>query len=120
MRSFHGHRSADAFLRHHDACRAPRDSPKDLIDVGLYRTIATAFVSDAIHRQVSYKMFARTLGAEVAKRGEISKLMSRRISSLCVAGTCAIKQLTSREDVGNDVMVADRVEPRSSSVTGTI
>jgi len=39
-------------------------TPSDLIDSGLYNTIATTFVSGEGHRRVSHILFARHLGAE--------------------------------------------------------
>ena len=45
-----------------------RRTPQDLIDSKLCAALAIAFVPGDAHRTVSLKLFAKTLGAEVAKR----------------------------------------------------
>eukprot|EP00966_Prymnesium_polylepis_P279166 6449450-Prymnesium_polylepis.1 len=42
-------------------------TPQELIDGGLYRPFATAFMSGDKHRTASKSLFARALGAKVVK-----------------------------------------------------
>ena len=56
-----------------------RITPQDLIDDKLYSALAIAFVAGDAHRAVSRKLFARSLGAEVAEReGFTLRRRSRR------------------------------------------
>jgi len=58
-------------------------TPQDLIDNKLYSALAIAFVSGGAHRNVSQKLFARSLGAEVAEQQGLtlrSVLLGERLS----------------------------------------
>jgi len=60
-------------------------SPQDLIDSGLYRTLAIAFVTGEGHREVSRLLFAKSLGAQVLNAGKkrfSSSFLLRRTISL--------------------------------------
>ena len=52
-------------------------TPQDLIDAGLYKALAVAFVSGDTHRKVSYALFSKVLGAvKVGDRGTKSLVQS--------------------------------------------
>jgi len=58
-------------------------TPQELIDDGLYRALAIAFVSGEAHRQVSHALFAKELGGEVREhRGVVSRQFTSRLPIL--------------------------------------
>ena len=51
-----------------------QSTPQDLIDSGLYKALAVAFMSGEAHRSVSRKLLAKALGAVVNSTGVVSRL----------------------------------------------
>jgi len=68
-------------------------TPQDLIDSGLYKALAVAFMSGEAHRSVSRKLLAKALGAVVDNTGVVSRL--GRASRLSRAQPGSLKRLLS-------------------------
>ena len=63
-----------------DGCEFARffgTTPSDLIDGGLYGTIAVAFMPGHAHRRVSYALCAKALGAGKESKGRLGRLGAR-------------------------------------------
>ena len=66
-----------------------RTTPIDLIQCGLYASLATPFMSGENHRRVSHALLARTLGAKVAKGVASLENLQTAAVSLQVAAAAA-------------------------------
>jgi hypothetical protein len=72
-----GERDGCAFSRFFES------TPCELIDSGLYNTLAEPFVSGKNHRKLSYKLLAKKLGAvEIIKRNSFLRLNSTILNNL--------------------------------------
>ena len=82
-------------------------TPQDLIDGGLYSPLAIAFEGGEVHRVVSHKLFAKSLGAAPAQRGDVVSryLSSRSTSTLSRSTRRSRRSLTAdagRSSIGTD------------------
>ena len=103
-----------AMIHEKDAARGGCDfgnffqtTPQDLIDNKLYSALAIAFVSGDAHRTVSRKLFARTLGAEVAEQQVVSlrSILSAGRSTRIRSDT-RLGDSTSTDAVGQEMTVS--------------
>ena len=69
----------DDLLRGCDFSTFFETTPTDLLNDGIYSTLATTFVGGTAHRAVSRALLAKTLGATIDKRH--AKLVVRRAST---------------------------------------
>ena len=92
-----------------------QSTPQDLIDSGLYKALAVAFMSGEAHRSVSRKLLAKALGAVVNNTGVVSRLsqasylgsLKRMPSGLRISGLSLRKQSAAAKQAdacpGDDV-----------------
>ena len=53
-----------------------KTTPQDLVNGGLYETLAVSFVSGTAHRKLSHALLAKKLGAEAVKGSLSARLRS--------------------------------------------
>ena len=94
-------------------------TPSDLIDGGLYGTIAVAFMPGHAHRRVSYALCAKALGAGKESKGRLGRLGARvRRSSLLELSTWAETSTVADEEEGGRRLAYMVESPMLDGVTG--